>query len=93
MKRSPLKLTFFVRIKTDADHIKVEEDKLKIIWNAAIIERWLVNNSHREINVNSYDVTIFPAESSKNSISKRAELTRENNDKKYSAWFCDLAGQ
>jgi len=26
----------------DAEHIKVEEDKLKIIWHAAGIEKWLL---------------------------------------------------
>jgi hypothetical protein len=30
------------RLKVDAEHIKVEEDKLKIIWHAAGIEKWLL---------------------------------------------------
>jgi hypothetical protein len=36
----PLKLVF--RLKVDAEHLKVEEDKLKIIWHAAGIEKWLL---------------------------------------------------
>ncbi len=54
-----------------------------------------MSNEHREIKVNSYDVTIFPAESSKNSVTKKAKLTINSMDKdadKYSAWFFDLAG-
>jgi hypothetical protein len=30
------------RLKVDAEHLKVEEDKLKIIWHAAGIEKWLL---------------------------------------------------
>jgi hypothetical protein len=30
------------RLKTDSDHLKVEEDKLKVVWHAAAIEKWLV---------------------------------------------------
>ena len=90
------KIMKFSRIKNDGEHIKVEEDKLKVIWNAALVEKWLVSNEHREIKVNSYDVTIFPAESSKNSVTKKAKLTTNSMDKdadKYSAWFFDLAGK
>ncbi len=36
----PLKLVF--RLKVDPEHLKVEEDKLKIIWHAAGIEKWLL---------------------------------------------------
>ncbi len=44
--------------------------------------------------MDSYDVTIFPAESIKNSVSKKAKLKAEaEEDDKYSAWFFDLAGQ
>jgi hypothetical protein len=43
--------------------------------------------------VDSYDVTIFPAESIKNSVSKKAKMRSEaEEDDKYSAWFFDLAG-
>ena len=43
--------------------------------------------------MDSYDVTIFPAESIKNSVSKKAKLKAEaEEDDKYSAWFFDLAG-
>jgi hypothetical protein len=51
-------------------------------------------HSHREIRVDSYDVTIFPAESIKNSVSKKAKMRSEaEEDDKYSAWFFDLAGE
>ena len=54
-------------------------------------------HSHRDIKVDSYDVTIFPAESIKNTVTKKAKLKRKNpnptEDEKYSAWFFDLAGR
>jgi hypothetical protein len=54
---------------------------------------FFAEHSHREIRVDSYDVTIFPAESIKNSVSKKAKLKAEaEEDDKYSAWFFDLAG-
>ena len=68
----------FSRIKNDGEHIKVEEDKVKVIWSAALIEKWLVHHSHREISVTSYDVTIFPAESSRNSVTKVLILDSES---------------
>jgi len=30
------------RLKIDSEHIKVEEDKLKIVWAPAGIEKWLI---------------------------------------------------
>ncbi len=44
-----------------------------------------------------YDVTIFPAESIKNTVSKKAKLKSTHGelihvDNQYSAWFSDLAG-
>ena len=46
--------------------------------------------------MDSYDVTIFPAENNKNTVSKKAKLKSKNQypveDDKYSAWFFDLAG-
>jgi len=55
-----------------------------------------LDHAHREIRVDSYDVTIFPAENTKNTVSKKAKLKSKNQypieDDKYSAWFFDLAG-
>ena len=55
-----------------------------------------LDHGHREIRVDSYDVTIFPAESTKNTVSKKAKLkgkhSNSHDDDKYSAWFFDLAG-
>ena len=53
------------------DHLTLEEDKLKIIWCPADIERWLQtgkrsSSTQRAIEIDSYEVTIFPAESVKN---------------------------
>ena len=47
-----------------------EEDKLKIMWGPADIERWLQtgkrsSSTQRAIEIDSYEVTIFPAESVK----------------------------
>ncbi len=59
-----------------------------------LFSAFIAEHSHREIRVDSYDVTIFPAESIKNSVSKKAKMRSEaEEDDKYSAWFFDLAGE
>ncbi len=74
-------------------HWQVEEDKLCVTWHAARIEKWLNENISHGIYIDSYDVTIFPAETSRNTITKMAksadDLARDEN---YSAVFLDLAG-
>ena len=50
------------KLRNDTAHIKVEEDKVKVVWNPASLENWLETNSHKGIVVDSYDVTIYPAE-------------------------------
>ncbi len=51
------------------DKLEVEEDKLKVIFGPSDIERWLqagknkASRSTRSILIDSYEVTIFPAES------------------------------
>ena len=49
----------------------LEEDRLRVEWSAADIEVWLKsgrkNSQRREIVVDSYEITIFPAESVNNS--------------------------
>ena len=61
-------------------------------WRAAKIEKWL-NENIPGIYIDSYDVTIFPAESSKNSITKQPKSVDDlENDDHYSAWFVDLNG-
>ena len=47
--------------------------------------------------VDSYDVTIFPAESIKNTVSKKAKLKTARQellgiDNNYTTWFTDLEG-
>ncbi|XP_023323607.1 uncharacterized protein LOC111697737 isoform X2 [Eurytemora carolleeae] len=85
------------RLSVEKDYMKVEEDRLRITWSPAKIEEWLVDHSHRGIVVDCYDVTIFPAESIKNTVSKKAKLKSTHGelihvDNQYSAWFSDLAG-
>ncbi|XP_023334449.1 uncharacterized protein LOC111705966 isoform X2 [Eurytemora carolleeae] len=85
------------RLTFDADHIMAEETSLTITWSAAKIEEWLVEHSHRGIMVDCYDVTIFPAESIKNTVSKKAKLKKARQelldiDNNYTACFTDLEG-
>ena len=72
------------------DQIKVEEEKLKVFWKPASLEKWLEEHSHQGISVDSYDVTIFPRESVNNSVTKLKE--EKDKDGNYSAWFFDLQG-
>ena len=39
--------------------VKIEEDKIKIEWNPALAEKWLLRSI---IDIDSYEATIFPAE-------------------------------
>ena len=71
--------------------VKVEEDKVRVVWEPAGLELWLQKNSHKGIQVDSYDVTIFPAETVQNSKT----LQPKDKDKRsgnYTAWFFDLQG-
>ena len=77
------------KLRNDSTHIRVEEDKVKVIWSPASLENWLQHNSHKGIEVDSYDVTIYPAESVNNSVTK---TQADKEDGVYSAWFCDLQG-
>ena len=72
------------------DQIKVEEKKLKVFWKPASLENWLEEHSHKDIAVDSYDLTIFPRESVNNSVTKLKE--EKDKDGNYSAWFFDLQG-
>ena len=50
------------------DSLELEEDKLRIKWGPSDIELWLQSGSHkkasqRSIEIDNYEVTIFPAES------------------------------
>ena len=67
-----------------ARHLTLEEDKVKIVWLPADIERWLQtgkrsSSTQRAIEIDSYEVTIFPAESVKNThtlpaLSKKVQI-------------------
>ena len=78
-----------------------EEDKLKISWRPADIEKWMrdegrvVPRGQKPINLESYEVTIFPTETSKNTATLPAKKTGyEHGDdaEDYSTWFYDLEG-
>ena len=66
------------------DHIQLEEDKMKIVWGPADIERWLQfgkrsSSAQRAIEIDSYEVTIFPAQCVKNThtlpaLSKKVQI-------------------
>ncbi len=85
------------------DSLKLEEDKMKVSWKPADIERWLHSSgkdgrsrSHRSIVIDSYEVTIFPAESVKNTHTlpaTRDDLTLSKGGcYTYDTWFYDLLG-
>ena len=61
------------------DHMLLEEDKMKIVWGPADIERWLQfgkrsSSAQRSIEIDSYEVTIFPAETVKNSQTIQGQI-------------------
>ncbi len=78
--------------------LELEEDKLKVTWFPADIELWTrdkgshvkVPRSARAIELESYEVTIFPAETVNNTVTLKADDLAEN--RKYSTWFYDLLG-
>jgi hypothetical protein len=77
-------------------NVLLEEDKLKISWIPADIERWMRDEgqtkfrSSNPINLESYEVTIFPAETMHNTITILAK--KDNETGNYSTWFYDLVG-
>ena len=68
----------------------IREDKLRIKWRAASLESWLETNQHKGISIDSYDVTIFPSESIKSSVSK--STGEKDSAGCYSTTFQDLQG-
>ena len=79
------------KLRNDSAHIKVEEDKVKVMWNPASLENWLETNQHKDIEVDSYDVTIYPTESVNNTVTKMKK-DKDDSSGLYSAWFFDLSG-
>ncbi|CAB4068022.1 unnamed protein product [Lepeophtheirus salmonis] len=72
--------------------LTLEEDKLKIVWRPADIEKLFRRNS--VINIESYEVTIYPAETVQNTCTIPANTydSETNDDVFYSIWFYDLSG-
>ena len=73
--------TFYKICKPEFDMIsglKLEEDKLQVYFGPCDIERWLQSGSkkarkkNRTINIEQYEVTIFPAESTRHTQSVEA---------------------
>ena len=54
--------------------VKIEEDKIKIEWNPALAEKWLLRSI---IDIDSYEATIFPAE--KMEYSKRIPVKSKSH--------------
>lgn len=90
--------TFYEICRPNMDiskHIQLEEDKVKIMWKPADIERWLTSGTkhtrtQKSIDIDSYEVTIFPAETVNNTQNVSARGTRRKPT--YSVWFFDLVG-
>lgn len=80
-----------LQVKKDPEHVRVEEDKVRIMWEPAGLETWLINNHHKGIEIDSYDVTIFPAETVNNSKTLKP-MNKDKRTGKYTAWFFDLQG-
>jgi hypothetical protein len=84
-------LSKYIDSQISNECVRVEEDKLKIEWKPAGLELWLQSNKHKGIAIDSYDVTIFPAETVNNSKSLRP-LEIDPRTGNYTAWFYDLQG-
>ena len=65
------------------------EDRLQVSWRPAPLELWLRSHKHKGIAVDSYVSTIFPADTSNNSVTKAVQ---GEADKDYTAGFYDLQG-
>ena len=104
--------TFYELCKPNIDmtqKLVLEEDKLKVKFGPADIERWLQSGSkrpmghNRSITIENYEVTIFPAESVNNTQTLSAlsatSLPKDKSDPEikdadsYSTWFYDLQGK
>ncbi|TRY63902.1 hypothetical protein TCAL_14320 [Tigriopus californicus] len=72
--------------------VHVEEDKVEIKWREAEIDHWLKNRKKssswmRNVTIDSYEVTIFPAETVNHS-----QTISSNTGSIYAACFRDLSG-
>jgi hypothetical protein len=103
--------TFYEICKPNIDpalQLELEEDKLKVIWAPADIEKWLQtgirsSSTQKSIVIDSYEVTIFPAESCNHTHTLPAQTMLLGPDaagedpeikeaKPYFTWFFDLNG-
>ena len=79
------------QISNNLEHVRVEEDKVRLIWDPSSLEVWLKSHNHKGIQIESYDITIFPSESLNNSISL-CPKAKDKTTGRYTAWFFDLQG-
>ena len=80
----------------------LEEDKLKISWRPADLEKWMrdegrqIPRGQKPINLESYEVTIFPTETVNHTrtlpVKRATGYEHEDDADDYSAWFFDLDG-
>ena len=59
--------------------LRIEEDKLKVEWHPALAEKWLSPKNrpsfrNRIIDIDAYEVTIFPAEKVENTLRQAAKM-------------------
>ena len=88
-KKKQKKITqiLYKKITKKPKHLHSKPLRKKLIIKTSIKKIayiYVSDHTHREIQVDSYDVTIFPAESIKNSVSKKAKL-KVNDERKKSA--------
>ena len=84
----------------DESCLVVEEDKLKVSWLPADIEKWLRRAVSRKelpkgssIDLESYEVTLYPAETVRNTRTLPVKnLAKAAVNEEYSTWFYDLSG-
>ena len=75
--------TFYEICKPEFDlsnGLNLEEDKLQVFFGPCAIERWLQggkknSSKHKHIGIDNYEVTIYPAESSRHTQTIPSSLT------------------
>ena len=91
-----------------ANGLILEEDKLKLKFGPCAIEKWLQtgkkSGKHKSIEIENYEVTIYPADTSRHTKSIDAKCSRKSSDldleeaagdsntSLYECWFHDLNG-
>ena len=54
-------------ITDDIDHVIKGENTVEVIWKGSLLAEWLLKgNTHKDLKVKAYEVTINPAENNNN---------------------------